>query len=81
MAFYKKRVVSRDTAEDIAWRFANNEARAQARVEVQRAFPVLNSENLEAACDFQERRIRELTCEILQRDSAHIRTAIGPWDF
>lgn len=60
MAFYKKRIESRDTPEMVAWRIKNNAARKQAQAEREHAFPVITLDNFEAACAFQARRIEEL---------------------
>ncbi len=60
MAFYKKRIVRRDTQADIDWRIANNTAREIARHEMKKKFPTLTAENFQEACDYQERRIAEI---------------------
>lgn len=64
MAFYKKRIVRPDTADDIAWRAKDSAARALAREEVKARFPVITPENFAEAADFQERRIRELRGDV-----------------
>jgi hypothetical protein len=60
MAFYKKRIVTRDTPALQAERLAHRAALEQARAERQRAFPVVTAENFEAAVAFQDKRIAEL---------------------
>lgn len=60
MAFYKKRVVVRDTPADVEWRHRYRAAAEQTLAELQQRFPVLSADNFEAANKFREQRLTEL---------------------
>ena len=60
MAFYKKRIVRSDTAQDIAERIAYRKAFEQATAETLAKFSPLTIENFEAACKFKQTRIAEI---------------------
>jgi hypothetical protein len=60
MAFYKKRIVTRDTPEMVAERIAHRKALEQARKDRELAFFVITAKNFEAAAAFQDKRIADL---------------------
>lgn len=64
MAFYKKRVVRRDTEADIAERTRYREAAARALVELQERFPTITAENFAEADRFRETRTQELLADL-----------------
>jgi hypothetical protein len=61
MAFYLKRIATKDTPAMIAERIAHRAACEQARKDRELAYPVITADNFEAAAAFQEKRIAELT--------------------
>lgn len=67
MAFYLKRIATRDTPEDAAERLAQNAARAQVRLDRERLYPVITPENFAEVAAYQERRLEELLALLPRR--------------
>lgn len=55
-----------DTPEQVAWRLRDNLARELAHQDTRREFPHLGPDNIRAALDYQEQRIRFHHAELSQ---------------